>query len=1024
MRPVQLVMSAFGPFKDRVVIDFSQFNQASLFLLTGPTGSGKTTIFDAISYALYGSASGQVRDASNLKSDYADGSQLCYVSLTFTLGEKTVQVYRQPKQTGPGKTKDGVQLNAEFSLKVDGQVWETKISEAKDAMENLLGLTADQFKQIVMLPQGEFRKLLTASSKDKEAIFRNIFKTDIFQIFEKLLSDRYKSYEADLDNSQTKLAQVVDAIQVADWDKNPKLSQAVKEKDYTGMMEGLSQEIDRDQAQVGALDQAIKKLEGDLNRLNKYIENRQELDRLILQKKDLNQAQDQIKAFQKSLDQADQAKNLQEVDQKRAKTQDNLSQNQQAKEKLDSKLAGLEKEAQQVQNQIQAHQEKLAAIPKMEANRQQLEKEKGLWQDLSQRFEALEALKVNQAQARDQEKDKQEKLKASQAAKTELDQKLTQLPKWRTELKEVEAKKIRLDQAGQDADRKEKDLTNALAESKKIEASKEEVKAKEEAYNQADQAYVKLGQAYFANQAALLADQLEEDQPCPVCGSTHHPAPAHFDQGEVTKAALDKSEEAKNQAQSALTQAESNLNHLQESLTKILKPYQVPQSDLEEAHHQAHKDRKKLKQEAEKAADQIADLNQSLAQEEAWRKQVETLLKEAEILQADLQEIKTNLDRDQAEQVKLKEEVENLQDQLTQESKSQVEERIQTITTEIEGIRKKEKDLEAHQVQVNQDLTQKQTSLDYTKNRIEELEEEFQEYSQEFNDLVAKSEMGTDYQAYLVSDKEMDRRKNVIDQHKQAQIEVTSALKTVKGKLPPAEDQLSLEEAKAQEEDLGRQKVELQGQRDQVNVRKEANKTHLADIQKYYQEQADLYKTASLYGDLSDLAGGKSSETNRISFERYVLGVYFDEILQAANQRLDQMTSGRFNLERQRDNFKGSGGKGLDLEVFDQFTGKKRPVSSLSGGEMFKASLSLALGLSDVIQGQLGGVQVDTLFVDEGFGTLDPDSLDQAVQVLMELNQTGRLVGIISHVEELKARISSKIVLKRQQTGSQVEIEV
>ena len=531
MRPVQLVMSAFGPFKDKVVIDFSQFNQASLFLLTGPTGSGKTTIFDAISYALYGSASGQVRDTSTLKSDYADGSQLCYVDFTFTLGEKTVQVCRQPKQIGPGKTKAGVQLNAEFNLKVDGQTCETKISESKRAMEDLLGLTADQFKQIVMLPQGEFRKLLTASSKDKEAIFRNIFKTDNFQIFEKILSDRYKSYKADLDNSQTKLDQVLDAIQVEDWDKNTKLCQAVKEEDYPSIMEGLGQEIDRDQAQVGALDQAIKKLEGDLNRLNKYIENRQELDRLILQKKDLNQAQDQIKAFQKSLDQADQAKNLQEVDQKRAKTQDNLSQNQQAKEKLDSKLAGLEKEEKQVQKQIQAHQEKLAAIPKMEANRQQLEKEKGLWQDLSQRFEALEALKVNQSQARDQEKDKQEKLKANQAAKADLDQKLQQLPQWRDKLKEAEAKKTGLDQAGQEADRKENDLAEALADARKIQAIKEEVKSKEAAFKEANQAYVKLGQAYFANQAALLAGQLEEDQPCPVCGSTHHPAPAHFDQG-------------------------------------------------------------------------------------------------------------------------------------------------------------------------------------------------------------------------------------------------------------------------------------------------------------------------------------------------------------------------------------------------------------------------------------------------------------------------------------------------------------
>lgn len=170
------------------------------------------------------------------------------------------------------------------------------------------------------------------------------------------------------------------------------------------------------------------------------------------------------------------------------------------------------------------------------------------------------------------------------------------------------------------------------------------------------------------------------------------------------------------------------------------------------------------------------------------------------------------------------------------------------------------------------------------------------------------------------------------------------------------------------------------------------------------------------------MATGKDAMTNKISFERYVLGVYFDEILFAANHRLSQMTSGRYELERQVDNFSGRRGNGLDLEVFDQFTGKKRSVKSLSGGEMFKASLSLAFGLSDVIQNELGGVEVNTLFIDEGFGTLDSDSLDQAVQVLMELNQSGRLIGIISHVDELKARIPSKILVNKGQNGSQIEL--
>lgn len=295
------------------------------------------------------------------------------------------------------------------------------------------------------------------------------------------------------------------------------------------------------------------------------------------------------------------------------------------------------------------------------------------------------------------------------------------------------------------------------------------------------------------------------------------------------------------------------------------------------------------------------------------------------------------------------------------------------------------------------------------------LKDEFVKAKQTYN-------FESSYKEYLLDATTQAEWQKEVQRFDRAVIETETKLQQVIAKLPAKEERLLLGEYERLKDETEHQLQKVKSDRDELVTKRNTNKNALERITELYKSQKENYKMGSLYTELSDMAAGKDNLTHKISFERYVLGVYFDEILYAANQRFSQMTGGRYELERQTENFTARRGNGLDLEVFDQFTGKKRSVKSLSGGEMFKASLSLAFGLSDVIQNELGGVEVNTLFIDEGFGTLDSDSLDQAIQVLMELNQTGRLIGIISHVDELKSRIQSKMIVEKVQEGSHVEL--
>lgn len=551
---------------------------------------------------------------------------------------------------------------------------------------------------------------------------------------------------------------------------------------------------------------------------------------------------------------------------------------------------------------------------------------------------------------------------------------------------------------------------------------------KEDLKNQSQQASdmakeaMDISKLYYGNLAGVLADQLNDQAPCPVCGSTNHPNKANHSDQQVSREDFVKVDEKYQVEKRKQSVIESQVADLDAKIQEKLAAENLSETDPSKALNHLQEKEADLVAKLKTCEENLSDLNKKLSQETEWRKQYVNLdAKERQVQAAILENTsEVNYAKKQVEEAETQ--VRTLSDQLTADFKDDLQEKIMQIASQIKTIRQLHDEYKGALSKLEKDHEGLTKLLEVTSANIYQHQKDMADEEKTFKNLLDKYQLDKDYQEYLVSADTLKSWEDQVSDFEKKVIQTETNLKLVAEKLPAQKDRLSLETYQEQQEKLGNRETALSNKRDELKIQVDRNQSAEESIRQNLSDQAEILEKASIYKELSDLASGKDSANNKISFERYVLGIYFDEVLYAANHRLSQMTEDRYELQRQRSNYNLRSGNGLDLEVFDKFTGRERSVKSLSGGEMFKASLALALGLSDVIQNQLGGVEVNTLFIDDGFGTLDADSLDQAVQVLMEINQTGRLVGIISHVDELKARIPSKLVIHKDQEGSQVKV--
>lgn len=987
MKPIKLSLQAFGPFAGKEVVDFSPFYHGGLFLISGPTGSGKTTVFDAMSYALFGEASSSRRQKDTLKSQYVQ-EELCEVEFVFELQGKRISITRSPKQTALGVSGRLIDRPAEAVLYVDGELVAQKPREVSEKIQEILGLTFDEFSQITLLPQGEFRKLLEASSSEKEEIFRRIFSTQ-----------RLKNFEEDLAKQSASLGKELGQIHNL---LRAELGEAMEEKGSLQAIEEKKVSLEEKKKKLESLEEDIKKKETIRDELLKKEREIVEILNLFQERTLLQEKSQSMKKLQEQVDMNLAMKQLIPYWEAFLDGEQHHSKRKTELILLQEKRNSQSKDQEQAKRKLDFWEEQKKQLPELEKKSHALlEIRQGLKdhlqgkkeEELLQQRRKERELKILQEEKKKnfllEEKEKRRlQIEEHQKKQQEYSQLLEKSAQEKSRLLRIQEQKRIHDKALS----LEKDLVKKRKEQREnllLETDREEV-------------YNRLFLAYTSSLASILAADLKDQVPCPVCGSLHHPHPmeSHEKVGEdELRLAQRKLEDAKKQGEGltreilALEKEAAELPLLEEKDRKEL----LLLAQLESDHAALEVEEKKLRQELAKrplpfdeepleetlrllvglereqdmdagkaqALEKVLSKDYPFSSLEALDLQRKNYLSQGEHIRRSWEEAKSQLEQQALEKAKVEEALRH-QIQFEEEARHRLE-KSQKIHQE------KREELGLPEDYLEQRLSQEQFLL---------MKKEVEEYHQKVL-LVEARLQGSEEKDFLARKEKLDEEKKEVSE--------------------------GLAQAKEEEKECRAEKKLLE----QTLERSQSYEKRRQEVQFDYDKVFGIYAVAS----------GKKGD--RISFERYVLGAYLDEILLRGSLRLREMTAGRFEfLRSDASTTKGGGKKGLEIDVLDYYTQGQRSIKTLSGGESFKASLALALGMGDFIHGQISSVSMDTLLIDEGFGSLDSESLDSAIETLLDLQRQGRLVGIISHVEELRERIPHKLLVKKTAKGSTLQLEI
>ncbi|SQH76141.1 putative Exonuclease SbcC [Shewanella benthica] len=1015
MRPLKLVMSAFGPFASTEETDFAALGTNPLFLINGPTGAGKTTLLDAICFALYGKTTGDEREGSQMRCDLAVDSLLTEVTFSFALGDIQYRIRRVPEQQRVKKSGDGytVQKPEAQLYRIDSDGSEhllvaSKVSEATAEIEQLTGLDADQFRQVMVLPQGKFRELLMADSKDREKIFSQLFQTQIYRKIEDKLKFQASAIKAEVRDHRNRRDGILHNIKLeSDEGLNaelvefsPKLTQAVESKEKASLaFIDANKQFESAKLLVNAFD-AQDKL-------------KQAAEHLSEQKEAIGQRQFSLENGQK----AQQLKPVLDVSQARetelTHAQSGVTQAQAAKQRSEQALAlsqskfdslsELEQQLQLAQNEEQKLSQLVPQLQGLDSlqkalslatNERDQAKNKGIEGQVT-----LAGVK-EQRQAGEQhipllEQTANEQVNAQQAltAQSELIERYQQ---WQV--------------ASHHADNTEQALKQAEAKGKQLRC---DAKDKGEAYDQ-------LQLLWHRGQASILAQKLNPGEPCPVCGSDVHPMPAYSEHTLPTEDELESSKQACEAAKGALNQAIADYKGLKAQLQEQVK--------LKNEHQQ------RLGEWASLPLDSLQSLLKKMQlqvnQANVAAQELSQLRQQIQNWQSKERDLQTQLDAEREIFHELQNRVASAQGQSDQACIA-IPEQYRSIDALNSAINQAQNHLtglqqaintirQSHTQALEQDAAQS-AALAGAESNLTQAREQSNKAQAELNAELGKSGF-SDKQALTQALLSTEALKDIADEiakYQQDCIANQTTLTQVSDKLDgQVKPLLTDAEALVATSQTEQREAEQSWQVLQSRV------SQLTQTQKLLQEaDADAKKLEDEYaiiGTLSQVANGQTG--NKISLQRFVLSVLLDDVLLEASHRLQMMSKGRYRLIRKEERAKGNKASGLDLEVEDAYTSKVRPVATLSGGESFMAALSMALGLSEVVQAYAGGIKLDTLFIDEGFGSLDQDSLDLAIRTLMDLQSSGRMIGVISHVSEMKEQIGTRIDIIKTAQGSKTVI--
>jgi DNA repair protein SbcC/Rad50 len=1034
MRINRLVIAAFGPFKDVQTIDFSTANRNGIFLVSGPTGAGKTTVFDAISFALYGKASGSNRsDAEMTRSHFADPETETYVELDFEIDGHFYSVRRSPKQDRPSTRSSSnmvtIQHKAEFIDHRNPDSVLVKVGEVNAEIERILGLSHDQFRQIVMLPQGEFQALLNASSDTRTDIFRRIFSTGFFETFQNRLKDETDRLKSLINTEETRL--MTYAVQInteerpelervssgdpIDWDTlDEMLGTSVRED--RDALKAASAEEDRLALEADALKERLSVVRTTNLKIEKKGKSEEELKTHLKDQDRITEDEHKVRSYEKALSirpdeqSAQHANNMLQRSETALRTIvseiETLETRKKAARKAASGLPELQKHLQKARDTARHLDGVIGKVNDKESKQRAL-------QTISDRIGSLK----KDIDARNGEI---ETLGSSIIKTTE---EIASCERIISQSNETYARLNDFDQRLRGLHTLSGLIKDHHEELKRFEEDSKRFVRLSETFSEIEGDYREVQRLYVNAHAARLARDLKEGEPCPVCGARSHPDKAVLE----TKTIDDKTFMEKDQAYERARQdynredarirerknsIEHEMRHRLEKEARALGFASVPEADiLKDMTDQATRALEEIRDAVEGINDAQKRKASHTEQLKSDQSRLETLVKERDLkireratAEGAARQTKENLDAIVQALGKDDDSLERLM-----ERQQDVQKDIQAAEEEIGIIQEQERS-------VSQALDEAKKRQQDILGDLESWKDESRRLEDIFKTALDLSFASLDaYQKALSIKDDVEHMTKGINRFKTHKTELETTIKTLdqdigsKTMEDPAPHVERLENAESVLK-------EHRARKETIQTRHATNDRLLREIRSTRNAFADLDKEYARTNRISMIARGMTG--NKITFERYILAHWFTEILDSANMKLDTMTGGRYRLHRKGEKGKGAAQQGLDLQVFDAYTTSSRDVKTLSGGESFKAALALALGLAEIVQRTSGGISLETMFIDEGFGSLDPESLDVAVETLMDINRTGRVIGVISHVGDLKSRIETKIEVGLSSDGS------
>lgn len=1026
MLPKKIIMENFGPFVHEEV-DFDELTEAPLFLISGKTGAGKTTIFDAITFALYGDASGGVRSSNEIRSSFAEPTEETRVQFIFEHQGRKYSIERWPKQTlakknGKGETTKNqkVQLSI-FNDKGQEAEAYTKVDAVNEVIYQILNLQKDQFRQIVMLPQGEFRTFLNANSTEKETVLRSLFGTSFYRQF----TENLKLQKCELEKSVSEMTTRIDQL----------FQQVVAEKGVTyGESLNLAreyllleeQELLKSQTELAEKQAKQKALQQQLQRAQELSESfkqeqqtRRELLKIEEQLPEQEEKKQQLvrgRELEKIRPTYDR---IQELVKQQIQQTDEVTENQQRAAELEQQYSECQKQTTDFEQQSAEWQTKeqqlqsLNALLPLVKQKEQLMKQKTELTDKQAKqqehlTEIIQQIKVHEEKIKLLEtKQNTEKMwQDRRYEELQFQQTVTHLQQSAKDIfdqqEEEEDQQIKLAQLVEKASRTSNQLTSEVAD------------------------YKKLKSQWASAEIARLSMDLLPGEPCPVCGSKDHPNPAQH--AELTTDNL-------GQLQVALETQETRIKQLELIREQAEAQYEVGIKTFD----QLQEDRSAAQKAQEEQINTLqatfadyyqleveADLSELVIFLRERQKETDERLAEINESKQTLLDLKAEIDNNQAKKLE------------SETSLNVVKGELQTLEGRLSSIEEQTKEwqlptLEAHIVELQGKIDEYHTHLQAHQALVKELEQQHIRL-QENHKLLAKQqqETGENLEKFQTSLQQQLVDANLaIEQLASAPIDLLS----LEQEITDFDQQLLLlkdRQSRLAEVIKDQEKPEL----DELQTLVTSCEAEVTQFQQqHYAKESQLQQQRTLIETIEDLQAQSKEQLDelsqmmqlyqtmngdnpqKISLERYVLQWYLAEVLQCANQQLNQLTKGRYRFELKQETGRSKGNTGLEINVYDDNAGATRSSHTLSGGESFIAALSLALGLAEVIQSQAGGVAIEALFIDEGFGSLDEEALEMAMEALESIENAGRMIGIISHVRELKERIPQQIIVETSGTG-------